>query len=114
MGQNIPPFIGRKLVFFIFFTVNADNDPQRESSILSMNFKVRKHHVHEGRIGVRCEASILNIYQRGRDKEIFVRTGHNSYAEKNTSTNHQFHSLAVSYNLDLIFLMTLIGITNLA
>ena len=94
--------------------VNADNDPQRESSILSMNFKVRKHHVHEGRVGVRCEASILNIYQRGRDKEIFVRTGHNSHAEKNTSTNHQFHSLAVSYNLDLIFLMTLIGITNLA
>ena len=106
--------MGRKLVFFIFFTVNADNDPQRESSILSMNFKVRKHHVHEGRVGVRCEASILNIYQRGRDKEIFVRTGHNSHAEKNTSTNHQFHSLAVSYNLDLIFLMTLIGITNLA
>ena len=86
--------------------VNAGNDPQRESSILSMNFKVRKHHMRDGRISVRCEASILNIYRRSREEEIFVKTNsHNSHAEKNTSTNHQFQSAAVALKMELATIM---------
>lgn len=96
----------RKVELTPALIVNAGNDPQRESSILSMNFKVRKHHMRDGRISVRCEASILNIYRRSREEEIFVKTNsHNSHAEKNTSTNHQFQSAAVALKMELATIM---------
>ena len=92
--------------------INADNDPQRESSILSMKFKVRKHHVRNGRIDIRCEAAILQSYKRSRDEEIFVRTTNS--ALKNTS-NQQFHSKAANsealglLKTNLITILALLG-----
>lgn len=34
-----------------------------------MKFKVRKHHVHHGKMHVRCNAAIMNIYQESKKKE---------------------------------------------
>ncbi len=36
-----------------YLVVNEEEDPQTESAILSMEFVVRRHHVHHGRIDVR-------------------------------------------------------------
>ena len=73
--------------------VNEESDPKRESSILSLHFRIRKHHVKDARIEVRCKASILNVYNRSKMAEIFVKTHNN--AENLATHNHEFSSLAV-------------------
>jgi hypothetical protein len=52
-----------------YHITNEEEKPQTESSVLSMKFKVRKHHVHHGKMHVRCNAAIMNIYQESKKKE---------------------------------------------
>lgn len=85
--------------------INEEREPQLESSILSMHFKVRKHHVRDSRIEVRCEATILNIYQRSRLEEIFVKT-HNAETLATPNNEYEFGSgggkLSLSFGLLLL------------
>ena len=61
---------------------------QSESSILELNFKIKKHHVRRGGIEIRCEASIMNGYHsKSKLEEIFVKT-HN--AEKMNTHNYEY------------------------
>ncbi len=84
-----------------YLIVNEQEDPQTESSILSMEFVIKRHHVHNGRINIRwplrnisnlyytserrmrrntspsfcrCEASILSVYKKDKEVHIFVET----------------------------------------
>ena len=58
-----------------YVITNEQERPQTESAVLSMRFRVRKHHVHLGRIHVMCRASILDVYQSETDVEICVNGG---------------------------------------
>ena len=74
--------------------VNEGQNPQLESSILSLNFKIRKHHVHNSRIMVKCLATIPQAgYKRHNLKEIFVKNGH---VAENLATHHHYGSGASS------------------
>eukprot|EP00095_Tigriopus_kingsejongensis_P001102 maker-scaffold497_size155254-snap-gene-0.10 protein:Tk01102 transcript:maker-scaffold497_size155254-snap-gene-0.10-mRNA-1 annotation:"PREDICTED: uncharacterized protein LOC102680362 isoform X2" len=78
-----------------FLITNEEDKPQTESSILSMQFHIRKHHVRQGRILIRCEATILNAYRGEKTKEIFVRTHQaaNLSNNKYSGLGHAMHSL---------------------
>ncbi|TRY78720.1 hypothetical protein TCAL_13275 [Tigriopus californicus] len=94
-----------------FLIVNEEDTPQTESSILSMKFHVRKNHVRQGRILIRCEATILNAYRGDKTKEIFVRT----HQAANLS-NNKYSSIASKVSIAatlswLINLLVLIGLT---
>ena len=68
--------------------VNEERDYQSESSILELNFKIKKHHVRRGGIEIRCEASIMNGYHsKSKLEEIFVKT-HN--AENLATHNYEY------------------------
>ena len=53
---------------------NEGSQWQTESAVLCMQFRIQKHHVHQGRINVRCRAFIMQIYQRDVSREVFVKT----------------------------------------
>ena len=57
-----------------YLVVNEERNPQTESAILSMKFKVRRHFVKDGMMRVTCVASIMGAYQRNRTVDMFVRT----------------------------------------
>ena len=57
-----------------YLIVNEEKNPQTESSILSMVFRVKRHHVKEGVMTVTCLASIMSIYNRSRTVEMYVKT----------------------------------------
>ena len=66
--------------------VNEEKDYQSESSILELRFKIKPHHVRRGSIEVRCEAEIMNGYNRkSKLAEIFVKTHNNA---ENLATHH--------------------------
>ena len=45
---------GRRWAHLRRYTItNEESVPQTESAVLSLQFRVRKHHVHQGRIHVR-------------------------------------------------------------
>jgi len=74
--------------------VNEERDYQSESSILELNFKIKKHHVRRGGIEIRCEASIMNGYHsKSKLEEIFVKT-HN--AENLATHNYEYSSHGAS------------------
>ena len=74
--------------------VNEEKDYQSESSILELRFKIKPHHVRRGSIEVRCEAEIMNGYNRkSKLAEIFVKT-HNA-ENLATHTNYEYSSHGV-------------------
>ena len=93
---------------------NEEQDPKRESSILSIKFKVRKYLVQNARIDIRCEASIFNTYHRSKTVQVFVKTP--ASAENLATHNQEYSSKAevsgskalILYHLILLALLTLI------
>ena len=79
----------RKIKLNSALITNEENERNRESSLLSMQFKIRRHHVKNARIEIRCEAKIFNMFSRTRDKEIFVKT---HSAENQHQPQNNFHS----------------------
>jgi len=71
--------------------VNEERDYKSESSILELNFRVKKHHVRNGAsIEIRCEASIMNGYHRkSKLAEIFVM---DRKAENLATHNYEYSS----------------------
>ena len=45
-----------------YVITNEQESPQTESAVLSMRFRVRKHHVHLGRIHVRYDCASVNTH----------------------------------------------------
>lgn len=97
---------------------NEDHDRHvdRESSILSLNFKVKKHHVRDARIEIRCDATIFNIYNRSKLEEIFVKTHeaenlatHNyEYSSKATAASRKYHqTIIIAPFLTTLFVHTM-------
>ena len=106
-------------------TMIKDQGPNRVSSILSLSFKVKKHHVHNARLGtiwvhfillyfaqnlfteIRCEASIFNTYRRSELQEIFVKT--HEAGNLATAPNHSYASFANKYHLSqLLYIIVLV------
>ena len=79
----------RKIKLDSALITNEENQRNRESSLLSMQFKIRRHHVKNARIDIRCEAKIFNMFSRTKDAEIFVKT---HSAENQHQPLNNFHS----------------------
>ena len=108
----------RKIKLNSALITNEENRRNRESSLLSMEFKIRRHHVKNARIDVRCEAKIFNMFSRTRDVEIFVKT---HSAENQHQPQNNFHSSQPSSMIifefgkfKIIFLIILVFFNNKA
>ena len=94
----------RKVQLVNSLITNEEVEPHRESSLLSMHFKIRKHHVRDGRIQISCEASMLNVWKRSKLEEIFVKT-HNDAENLATPHLEHFSHASKNYCQNLAFLV---------
>ena len=79
------------------------NEPYRERPVLSLQFKINRKHVRKGRINIRCEASILDVWKQSKNVEILVQTHARDEIAPSTNYHQSLDMAIVMFDIFLVY-----------
>ena len=79
------------------------DEQYRDRPVLSLQFKINRKHVRKGRINIRCEASILDVWKQSKKVEIFVQTPARDEIAPSTNYHQSLDMAIVMFDIFLVY-----------